>query len=257
MAKDVKRSVAAQFGAVAENYRLSQVHATGEDLELMRSEVARLPRPFVLDAGCGAGHTAVAVAPAAQEVIAYDLSAEMLGQVTQLAAERGAANVSVRQGDVENMPFEEGQFDAVVSRYSAHHWPNPGAALGEIGRVLKPGGLLLLCDIVSPDPPALDTFLQTVELLRDGSHVRDHSVAQWQAMFAQAGFSAAVLADWILPLQFERWTQRMATPPGRVAMLRTLLADAPTEAQQAFQIQPNGDFVLFATLLKGFVKRKP
>lgn len=249
MAKDVKRSVAAQFGPVAENYRLSQVHAAGADLVMMREAVGRLADPLVLDAGCGAGHTAVAVASVARQVIAVDLSPEMLVQAGLLAAERGVGNVSVRQADVEQMPFEDDLFDAVVTRYSAHHWPDPAAALREAGRVLKPGGLLLLSDVVAPDAPALDTFLQTVELLRDGSHVRDHSVAQWQALLAQAGFESAVLAEWRLLLAFERWTQRMATPPDRVAMLRTLLAEAPDEAQQAFQIRPNGDFVLFAALL--------
>lgn len=251
MTKDVKHSVAAQFGAVAENYRLSRVHATGEDLVIMREAVGRLANPLVLDAGCGAGHTAVAVAPVAREVIAVDLSPEMLAQVELLAAERGVDNVVVRQGDVEQLPFADSLFDAVVTRYSAHHWPDPAAALREAGRVLKPGGLLLLCDVVAPDAPALDTFLQTVELLRDGSHVRDHSVAQWRTLLAQAGFASSVLAEWVLPLDFERWTRRMATPPDRVAMLRTLLAAAPDEARQAFQIRPHGDFVLFAALLGG------
>ena len=96
--------------------------------------VAAQPAQRALDAGCGAGHTAAAIAPYTAEVIAYDLTPSMLDQVAQLAAERGLNNIATQQGDVENLPFEDASFDLVTSRYSAHHWPHPATALSEFAR---------------------------------------------------------------------------------------------------------------------------
>ncbi len=248
---DVKASVQQQFGNVAANYSTSVVHASGEDLTRMVESAQLRGSERVLDAGCGAGHTALAFAPHAAEVVAYDLTPAMLDQVDRLAAERGITNVVTRQGDVEALPFEESSFDLVVSRYSAHHWPQPTAALSEFHRVLKPGGRFLLSDIVAWDAPALDTFLQTIELLRDPSHVRDHTAKQWSAMLAETHFTAEVIFTWELPLNFDAWVTRMATPPASVAILKTLFDGAPAEIRVAMDVQPDYSFSIPGALLVG------
>jgi ubiquinone/menaquinone biosynthesis C-methylase UbiE len=247
---DVKTSVQRQFGDVAANYRTSTVHASGEDLTRM-VEAARLSgTERVLDAGCGAGHSALAFAPVAGEVVAYDLTPSMLEQVERLAAERNINNVVTRQGDVESLPFEDASFDVVVSRYSAHHWPHPVVALKEFFRVLKPGGQFILSDIVAAPEPTLDTFLQTIELLRDPSHVRDHSVVQWLEMFAEAGFEAEVIFTWDLPLDFDAWVARIATPALNVTMIKTLFDGAPREVREGMDVQSNYRFSIPGALLQ-------
>ncbi len=220
----LKQAVEQQFSRTADAYRTSSVHAAGADLERMVALAALTGHEELLDAGCGAGHTAVALAPSARSVVAFDLSERMLAVTAQLAAERGLDNVATRQGDVEALPFPDASFDLVVSRYSAHHWPKPLAALHEIARVLKPGGRFLLDDIVSVDDYTVDTHLQTIELLRDPSHVRDHPPSEWLALLRAAGFAAEV--DFAFPcrLNFADWTQRMATPPAAVALLRERMA---------------------------------
>jgi len=149
MTMDVKASVQQQFGNAAEKYAVSAVHAQGADLTRMVALAALNGSEIVLDAGCGAGHTALAFAPHCAQVVAYDLTETMLAQVERLASERGLNNVETRQGDVEALPFEDASFDLVVTRYSAHHWPNPAAALREFRRVVKPGGRVLVSDIVA------------------------------------------------------------------------------------------------------------
>src|ERR1041385_7908260 len=197
--QDVKASVQQQFGNVAVNYATSTVHASGEDLNRMVQLAELTGVEQVLDAGCGAGHTALAFAPHVAHVVAYDLTASMLEQVERLATERHITNLTTRHGDVEALPFDDASFDVVVSRYSAHHWPHPARALAEFKRVLKSGGQFILSDIVAEEDPTLDTFLQAIELLRDPSHVRDHSISQWKTMFHKAGFTSEVLYTWQLP----------------------------------------------------------
>ena len=250
-AASLKETVAAQFGAVAEHYRTSAVHAGGEDLAQLVRLASLRGDEHVLDAGSGAGHTAAALAKGAAQVTAVDLSAAMLAQGRRLAHERGLHNIHFEVGDVESLTFDDGSFDLAASRYSAHHWPHPRRALRELHRVLRPGGRVLLSDVVSWPDAVVDTHLQAIELLRDPSHVRDHTAAQWLEMLAEAGFTAEVRYTWALRRQFDEWTQRMATPAASVAMLRTLFTYAPAEVRTRLQVEPDCSFTLQGALIEG------
>ncbi len=254
-----KSKVEQQFGQVAENYRHSAVHASGDDLDVMVKSANLQGHEQVLDAGCGAGHTAVAFAKYAAEVIAYDLTEPMLEQVQTLATEHGVTNVRTQQGNVEVLPFDDDEFDVVVSRYSAHHWSHPQNALNEFSRVLKPGGQFILGDIVSYDDLAQDTFLQAVELLRDPSHVRDHRVSEWLDMFIRAGFSCEIVLHFAVPLNFNSWLKRMATPESNAKVICDLWAGAAQPIQDAFglsfgwQDTDNFEFVIPGAVLRGTI----
>jgi ubiquinone/menaquinone biosynthesis C-methylase UbiE len=252
-AVDIKESVQRQFGSVAANYTTSPVHRGGPDLDAMLAAATMRGVERVLDAGCGTGHTALAFAPLVAEVVAVDLTEPMLDQGRQLAAERNLTNITFQHGDVEQLPFPDATFDIVASRYSAHHYPHPQVALHEFARVLRPGGAFLLVDVVSPDAPTQDTFLNAIELLRDPSHVRDHSVAQWLTMFNAAGLSGELLDTWPLRLEFEPWVVRMRTPPGAVDQLKALFDGAPSEVRAAMALADDGDyaFSIPLALLRG------
>ncbi|MDI9548200.1 MAG: methyltransferase domain-containing protein [Chloroflexota bacterium] len=248
--RDVKRSVEEQFGQVAANYSASPVHAAGAELARMVDLAELAGSECILDAGCGPGHTAFTFAPNVRQVIAVDLAAAMLEQGHRLATERGIANIDFRRADVEALPFAGAAFDVIATRYSAHHWPNPQAALAEFHRVLRPdAGRLLLADVISFSEPVIDTHLQTVELLRDPSHVRDHTTEQWLATMAAAGFTAEVAYTWDLRLDFTSWVGRMATPPSVVAMIRDILTAAPAEVKSALRIEPDCSFTLRCALI--------
>ena len=234
-AQDVKDHVQQRFGSVAANYRTSAVHAAGPDLDRMIALSSLGADARVLDAGCGAGHTAIAFASIASQVIACDFTPAMLRQAERLAAEQRATNVSAQLADVENLPFPSRSFDQVVTRYSAHHWLHPERALAEFRRLLKPGGLLLISDIMAREDYAQDTFLQAIELLRDPSHVRDYRICEWRAMLAGAGFASEVIMTFDLTLRFETWTRRMDTPAQNAAMIKTLFNGASRDIRRAFR----------------------
>jgi ubiquinone/menaquinone biosynthesis C-methylase UbiE len=248
---DVKESVRSQFGRVAANYAASAVHLDGPDLRAMREAWPLTGQELVLDAGTGAGHATLALAPLVGRVVTVDLAEPMLAQARRLAEERGIANVEFRQGDVEHLPFPDAAFDLVVSRFVAHHFPHPQRAIGELARVLKPVGAFLLVDVVSPDDPATDTYLNAVELLRDTSHVRDHSIEQWRVMFERADLSFEELGTWPLRLEFESWVTRMETPAPAVAQIRALFDAAPAEVRAALRIEADNTFSSPMALMRG------
>lgn len=249
MAKnDIKHQVQTRFAAVAANYRLSDVHAAGADLQVMLRHAPSSPASLVLDAGCGAGHTALTFAPNVGRVFACDFTMSMLAQVRLLARERLVDNVVPQLADIEYLPFPDGSFDIVTTRYSAHHWQHPERALSELRRVLRDQGELILSDIMASEDYAQDTFLQTIELLRDPSHVRDYRVSEWLAMLRATGFSAQVVHRFDLELHFGKWTARMRTPRRNQEMIKALFRGASNDIRRGFQLpdEINGeDFSFF------------
>ncbi|MEA9577613.1 class I SAM-dependent methyltransferase [Xanthomonas nasturtii] len=234
--------VAAQFGPQAHAYLQSDVHAQGAEFAELRAGLAGHRNGRLLDLGCGAGHVSFQLAPLMAEVVAYDLSADMLTVVAATAAERELAQVRTVQGVAECLPFETGSLDAVVSRYSAHHWSDVGQALREVRRVLRPGGVAAFIDVVAPGLPLLDTHLQAIEVLRDTSHVRDYSVAQWLQMLGNAGLQVQRHHCQRLQLDYLSWVDRMRTPEVLRAAIRGLQHAAVDEVRDYFQIAADGSF---------------
>jgi SAM-dependent methyltransferase len=233
-----------QFGPQAAAYVTSAVHAEGEDLEALTKVVAGQCGAQVLDLGCGGGHVSFRVAPHVGQVTAYDLSEGMLAAVAKAAAERRLKNVATRQGAAEHLPFAGESFDFVVSRYSAHHWHDFQAALREARRVLKPNGRAVFMDAISPGPALLDTYLQAVELLRDSSHLRDYSLAEWVQAVAGAGFAPGTIVQRRVRLDFASWIARMRTPEIRAQAIRSLQAEMSSDVVTHFAIEADGSFML-------------
>ncbi|VXB65459.1 conserved hypothetical protein [Burkholderia sp. 8Y] len=243
--------VADAFGSTAAAYLTSQVHATGADLQnLTATFAATCGNATVLDMGCGAGHASFAVAPHVKEVVAYDIAPPMLATVEAAAKERGLTTIRTQQGAAETLPFADASFDWAISRMSAHHWRDVPKALGEVRRVLKPGGRLKFIDIAGIDDPLYDTHIQAIEVLRDASHIRDYRADEWIAMLDAAGFDARVTERWRLPLEFESWVTRMRTPAERVTAIQSMWKNAPEEVRQYFGVKEDCSFELDALMIE-------
>jgi ubiquinone/menaquinone biosynthesis C-methylase UbiE len=206
-------------------------------------QVLRLPiRNSMLDVGCGAGHLSFALAPHFLHVVATDPSPSMLITARSAAMQRGLPPIEVRQASAQHLPFPDAYFDLVASRYSAHHWQDVPLALIEMRRVLRPGGMLLMIDLLGDESPLVDTHLQAIELLRDPGHVRDYSPSQWHRLLQNAGFALQQEFSWPTRLDFSSWVERMRTPPASVAVIRDLLGSASHEVRAGLSVEPDGSF---------------
>jgi ubiquinone/menaquinone biosynthesis C-methylase UbiE len=128
--------------------------AAGESFRTIRDRIVEIaePQPHdrVVDLGAGTGLLALALAPRVRELIAVDISERMLARLDDAASADGVHNVIPLVADLRRLPLEDEYATLVVSNYAFHHLDNPGKelALAEARRILRPGGRLVICDMM-------------------------------------------------------------------------------------------------------------
>lgn len=132
------------------------------------------------DFGCGTGQIAAALAPCVRQVIAIDESGPMLNAARERL--KAASNVDIRQGTVEHLPIEDETLDAAILFLVAHFITDPASVMREIRRVLKPGGRLLIVDLMAHERAEYVVQLGHVWQGFDGEQVKE-----W---LSSAGFCA-------------------------------------------------------------------
>ena len=234
---DTYRRVQAQFGRTADAYVKSIGHAKGAELtqmvELAERLLGSLQGRNALDVATGGGHTALAFARAGAHVTATDLTPEMLSAAQTFVQAEGFESVVFHAARAEVLPFAAETFDLVTCRIAAHHFAGPQKFVQEAARVLRPGGLLLLVDNVSPEDAALGRVMNDIEGRRDPSHVWAYTVRQWVVWLADAGLDAVHLLRWWTHKPYWAWLERAQTSKDvGEALERDILDLAP--AQKAY-----------------------
>jgi 2-polyprenyl-3-methyl-5-hydroxy-6-metoxy-1,4-benzoquinol methylase len=110
-----------------------------------------LPPLEVVDFGCGTGVLTVEMARWAKRVVAIDANSEVLGKAKERAQRSGVGNVTFLREDLHRLSLPDGRKDLVVISQSLHHVEDPGTVLAEGARILKPGGRLVLLELMSHD----------------------------------------------------------------------------------------------------------
>lgn len=244
----IKNQVKQQFSQNAEAYVTSSIHAKGEDLSLML-EWARPESSWeVLDIATGGGHVAKSLSSHVKHVIAVDLTVRMLEVARKHLQESGCLNVSYVVSDAESLPFLDKSFDWVTCRIAAHHFPNPEKFVSEVSRVLRPGGYFIFIDNVSPKDHKLATFINTVEKLRDPSHVWCYSVEKWQEWFHESGLKESQSRLRMKTFEFPNWVRRTAESDNQIQQVHSYLLESSAEEKEAFSVEvSNGEVATFQT----------
>jgi len=129
--------------------------------------VAPLDRAMiVLEVACGAAHAAEQLAPYVRQVVGLDVTPALLRLGAERLAGAGIANVLLQEGNAAALPFVDASFDLVVCRSSVHHFPEPAGPLAEMSRVCRPGGRVVVADMVAPDAalqPAFDALHRRID----------------------------------------------------------------------------------------------
>lgn len=240
---------AIHYAERANDYVKSEIHSNGPDLNEILRIVSNKSFKNVLDLGCGGGHVSYKISPFVENVIACDITKEMLKSVEMEAEKRGFKNIKTVQSVAEKLPFKDNEFDAVFCRFTTHHWNDVTASLREIKRVLVPEGLAMFIDVYSPEIPMLDTWLQTLEILRDISHVRNFRISEWSSLLGDAKFFITEMKTFTIRLEFEDWILRTRTPIERKEAIISLLKNAPIDVIEYLNVEENYSFKIHGVCL--------
>ncbi len=160
---------------------------------VLRRLLPALPGPEVLNAGAGAGSLTLKLVDAGLRVTSTDYSEELCAWTRQALRARGAEEGNpVLQGDLQRLDLPDDAFDAAVCAEVLEHLDDDAAALGELHRVLRPGGLLL---VTVPANPYRYDWTD-----RWAGHRRRYSVEMLAERMAQAGFTDIDVRGWGFPL---------------------------------------------------------
>jgi ubiquinone/menaquinone biosynthesis C-methylase UbiE len=232
-----KAAVARQFDRTSRAYLESAGHSKGLDIQIVLRLLEPLPDMRVLDVATGAGHTAVAVAPLVSEVVAIDLSKEMIERTKELVATKGLTNLDATVMDVEQLSFPNGSFDAVTCRIAPHHFVDFRRSIAEIVRVLKSGGRFVVEDSCVPQDAELDVFMNDVERLRDPTHVRSYTEKEWKNALVDAGMIVRRVEYFRKQHDIAEWVGRSALDEAGVVVVQKAFRAASAKAQTYFEVR--------------------
>ena len=199
------------------------------------SGVARQDR--VLDVACGPGACTLAFAERCRRAVGLDPSPELVAQAREAAARRGAGNAAFMVGEVERMAFRDGSFDAVVCRFSFHHFTDPARVFAEMARVVGPRGWMVIVDVTASENPAKAALHNELERLCDPTHVRTLTASEFERIFAAGGFTVAMKIARKSVSTVEEWTSFGPAPPENLAVIRAILEDAVDEDLPGLELQ--------------------
>lgn len=207
------------FSRYHAEYRKSAGHARGQDLSLLIDALGLKPESAVLDAACGPGHTALALAEQGHLVTGLDVTQDMLDEAKEFAAER-QLTATWMLGDVHQLPFDDNTFSAVTCRRAAHHFLDLSTFLEEAHRVLGPQGRLGISDMTAPTSAI--TALNRLERIRDASHVGARTANEWVHLVASARFDVKFLEVAVESMLPEEWLSPVTpdSEPGATALAR-------------------------------------
>ena len=211
-----------EFTRQAAGFAAAAATTDGAVLARLVEAIPGPARGRVLDVACGPGIVTSALAECAREVIGLDLTPQMLEKAKERCSKAGRTNVVFKEGSATALPFPGAYFDAVVTRLSFHHFLEPNAVLNEMLRVLRPGGTVVIADVVSAEEPDKSALHNAIEILRDPSHVRMLPASELIALVAQSGAAIERQETWDKPREFEEWADIVADPE-RIAPLRTIV----------------------------------
>jgi SAM-dependent methyltransferase len=187
----------------ADAYRTSPTHREGDDLDALVQWCDPGPGVEALDVATGGGHVARRLAEAGCRVTACDAAAGMQPDVVCPA---------------EALAFADRSFDVVACRIAAHHFTDVATAVREMARVARRL-------VVVEDTLYTDERVEEAERLRDPTHVRSHTEAEWRGYLAAAGLTVERVGHFPKRHPLEPWLDRVGCTGETAERVRLLLAD--------------------------------
>jgi ubiquinone/menaquinone biosynthesis C-methylase UbiE len=159
-------------------------------------------------------------------------------------------NVTFREADAEDLPFPAGSFTLLTCRIAPHHFQDIPRALKEFHRVLRRGGRMAIVDTLLPEDPEIADFYQTMEKMRDPTHVQAYSETDWRSMIEEAGFILHETKTFPKTHDFQEWAKRAGMPREGIQQLNAYFMKSSPKVHEYFQIET------FAGEVESYTDRK-
>ena len=243
---DHRQQILDQFTRQATPFAAAPGIRDEEALRLIVEASGAGPEDAMLDVACGPGLVVCAFARVVRHATGIDLTPAMLDRARALQQERGLTNVTWRLGDVLPLPYPDGTFSLVVSRFAFHHFLDPGAVLAEMRRVCAAGGRVMVVDTeASPDPVKAAAF-NAMEKLRDPSHARAMPLAELTGLFSRTGLGAPRVTTYRLEGELEGLLARSFPGPGDADRIREIFAASLEDDRLGIPIRRDGASIRYA-----------
>lgn len=230
-----KRLVKEQFTRSKDAYITSSTHGNKQDLEHLMSLLEFERNMKALDIATGGGHVAKHVATHVKEVIATDLTEAMIENTAQYLS--AYENITFQVADAEDLPFPTETFDIITCRIAAHHFPHPEKFIQEVARTLKRNGQFLFVDNVVHEDDTYDTFINTLEKMRDNSHVRALKVSEWTKLFSSSKLNIHECFIRKKTLPFKEWSTRTLNDPKKISEVESYLLQADENIKLYYEVK--------------------
>jgi SAM-dependent methyltransferase len=201
------------WSARAQAFRESPTHREGPDLDLLVAWCEPGEGVTMLDVATGGGHVARRLREEGCTVVTVDPAPGMRPDVVARA---------------EDLPFADGSFDVVTCRIAAHHFADVREAVREMARIAAR-------HVVIEDNVFVDEAVEEAERLRDPTHVRCYSEAEWEEFLTDGGLEVDRVEHFERNPIVDDWLARVETPPADAARVRELLADRICDGRLTLQ----------------------
>jgi ubiquinone/menaquinone biosynthesis C-methylase UbiE len=212
------QTIIEQFSRQAVAFAAMPGHSNAMQLLIEMSAVSGEDQ--VLDVACGPGLVACAFATQARQVTGIDITPGMIEQAQRLQGEQQLENLTWQVGNVLPLPFPEASFSIVLTRYSLHHFLNPGGVLAEMVRVCRPGGRVLVADVVLP-PEKAEAY-NRMERWRDPSHTRALTYPEMAEVVGASGLINLQTGHYKVEMELEKQLSASFPHPGDADRIRRL-----------------------------------
>jgi ubiquinone/menaquinone biosynthesis C-methylase UbiE len=235
-----------QFTRQATPFSTAAPIANEAALKLIVEAAQAGPADEVLDVACGGGIVVCAFAAVVKHATGIDMTQAMLDRARTLATEKGVANVTWREGEVERLPFPDGSFTIVVTRFAMHHLLDPAAVFREMMRVCVPGGRIVVVDTYASDEPAKAAAFNRLEILRDPSHARSLTLAELKGLYRTAGLAEPRISFYELRDTVTNLLARSFPNPGDEEKIIDMFTAAIEDDRLGIPVHRAGDTLEYA-----------
>lgn len=210
-----------RFTRTAEQFARFSLTTRAEEAELLIGLVAPQGTERAMDLACGPGTFTCALARRVRWAIALDLTPPLMEQARTAAMRAGLRNIAFACANAMSLPLADASLDLAICGYSLHHFSDPGRAIHELARVVRPGGRVALMDLVAPKEPERAAANNHIERVRDASHCTTLRPGDFHQLMESAGLrvrESRITERW---RSFDDWMRIAGWEPSDTAYIET------------------------------------